>query len=108
MSPGPAPADIDAAAFSAAYQTLAGFPPGPRAVLAYDAAHVLLKAIETAMLPHNTPPTRTAVSAAIADGQHRGLTGLIAFDTLGQRLNPPIWVYRIGAEQYPGQLITAP
>jgi branched-chain amino acid transport system substrate-binding protein len=108
VSPGPAPADIDAAAFSATYQALAGFPPGPRAVLAYDAAHVLLKAIETAMLTHNAPPARTAVSAAIAGVQHHGLTGPISFDAQGQRLNPPVWVYRIGDEQYPGQLLAAP
>jgi branched-chain amino acid transport system substrate-binding protein len=106
VSPGPDPAQLDeAASFVEAYQALAGFPPGPRAVLAYDATQVLLEAIEQS-LTHQPPPARAAVSAAIGTVQWPGVSGAIAFDQHGGRVNAPIWVYQIAHETYPGVLLS--
>jgi branched-chain amino acid transport system substrate-binding protein len=102
ISPGPAPQEIDAKAFIEAYQALAGFPPGPRAVLAYDAANVLLDAIEQAILTHNRRPTRSEVSAVITKIKRQGLTGTITFNQQGQRIDAPMWVYQISEKEYPG------
>jgi ABC-type branched-subunit amino acid transport system substrate-binding protein len=102
VSPGPAPQDVDAEAFTAAYQALAGFPPGPRAVLAYDAANVLLDSIERAMLKTNRRPTRLEVSAVITSIERQGLSGTIAFDRQGRRIDAPVWTYQISKEEYPG------
>ncbi len=105
VSPGPAPTDVDADAFIEAYQALAGFPPGPRAVLTYDATYVLLDAIEQALQQSDSVPTRAEVSEIIKNIHRHGLSGEIVFDTQGQRLDAPVWVYQIFNEEYPGKLI---
>lgn len=102
VSPGPDPQQaVDTETFVQKYTDLAGFPPGPRAVLAYDAANVLLDAIAAA-ISSGYPLTRSEVSAVVGQVQRRGLSGRIAFDTLGQRVDAPVWVYQIVEEQYPG------
>ncbi len=106
VSPGPDPGDVAGTeAFVEAYQTLAGFPPGPRAVLAYDATNVLLDAIEQAILTGHDQPTRSEVSAVITHIRRRGLSGDITFQAQGQRVNAPVWVYQISEEKYPGVLL---
>jgi branched-chain amino acid transport system substrate-binding protein len=107
VSPGPDPADSnEMTKFVEAYQSMAGFPPGPRAVLAYDAANVLLDAIEQAFCEQGRQPTRAEISAVINKIERRGLSGKIVFDTRGQRVNAPIWVYQISDEgRYPGALV---
>jgi branched-chain amino acid transport system substrate-binding protein len=107
VSPGPDPADVDEMAdFMEAYQSIAGFPPGPRAVLAYDATHILLDAIEQAFNQQGRQPTRAEVSAVINTIERQGLSGQILFDTRGQRVNAPIWLYQISEEgRYPGVLV---
>jgi ABC-type branched-subunit amino acid transport system substrate-binding protein len=106
VSPGPDAGDLAGTDdFIEAYQALAGFPPGPRAVLAYDATNILLDAIEQGMLKRNRQPIRSNVSAIINNIQRRGISGDIAFDAQGQRVNAPVWVYRIADEEYPGVLI---
>ncbi|MEW5959671.1 MAG: ABC transporter substrate-binding protein [Chloroflexota bacterium] len=105
VSPAPAPQDVGAATFVDAYQTLAGFPPGPRAVLAYDATHVLLDAIEQAIINHDRLPSRAEVSAIIGSIKREGLSGELAFDQQGRREDAPVWVYQISNQEYPGTLI---
>jgi branched-chain amino acid transport system substrate-binding protein len=115
VSPGPAATDVQAdQAFIAAYQAVAGFPPGPRAVLAYDATNVLLDSIEQAMIMRNfiiidewypNRPGRAEVSAVISSVQHQGITGQIRFDRQGRRLDAPVWVYQITEMDYPGTLL---
>jgi branched-chain amino acid transport system substrate-binding protein len=101
-SPGPDPQHVpQAVPFVKAYQDLAGFPPGPRAVLAYEAAQILLDGIEQ-VLRINDDPTRAEVGAVIAKVQRSGLTGDIAFDSRGQRVAAPVWIYEITNETYPG------
>jgi branched-chain amino acid transport system substrate-binding protein len=106
VSPGPDPRQVNEAdSFVAAYQALAGFPPGPRALLAYDATQVLLEAIKQS-LSDNPMPVRPQVGAALATVQHQGLSGLIAFDRLGRRVAAPVWIYQITDNTYPGALVT--
>ncbi len=107
VSPGPDPADlVGAGDFIQAYQTLAGFPPGPRAALAYDAANVLLEAIALAMDETPRPPPRAQVSQALSGVEHEGLSGVIRFDDRGRRVGAPVWVYKISGEgRYPGVLV---
>lgn len=106
VSPGPDPRQVNEAdSFVAAYQALAGFPPGPRALLAYDAAKVLLEAIKQSM-SDNHILVRAKVGATLATVQHQGLSGSIAFDRLGRRVAAPVWIYQITDNTYPGALVT--
>jgi ABC-type branched-subunit amino acid transport system substrate-binding protein len=105
VSPAPAPRDVEATAFIEAYQNLAGFPPGPRAVLAYDATHVLLDSIEQAIIKYNRRPGRSEVSALINRVERAGISGSIVFDEQGQRIEAPVWVYQISNQEYPGILL---
>ena len=107
VSPGPNPADVPLTEdFIATYQGLAGFPPGPRAVLAYDATQVLLDAIEQTIQETGRQPTRSGVQGRIGAVRRQGLSGEIAFDERGRRVDAPIWLYEIVEGQYPGKLLT--
>jgi branched-chain amino acid transport system substrate-binding protein len=92
----PAPAGRDAQA--------GGHPDlGPRAVAAYDATQVLLDAMDAASR-RDGQITRQGVIAALATVRHQGLTGDIAFDAGGRRVDAPLWLYQIVGASYPGQL----
>jgi branched-chain amino acid transport system substrate-binding protein len=82
--------------FVAGYEALAGQPPGPQAILAYDATGVLLEAIARAIVAEGKP-SRVAVTAQLAEIHFEGLTGPIAFDARGDRLDPTIYVHRVEA-----------
>jgi len=84
------------------YRELAGTDPGPRAALAYDAAHLLLAALEKAM-ENDGRPTREGVLAALRAETYQGLTGSIAFDETGEQIDPPIQVYMIDESGCPGK-----
>jgi len=110
VSPGPAAANLPGdSAFAQAYQAAAGYPPSPRAILAYDAAQVLLNSIEQTMNLnqkwYNYAPSRIEISHMLGQSAWPGLTGLISFDAAGRRVNAPVWVYKIAEVRYPGSLI---
>jgi len=110
VSPGPGTADVQAdEAFVEAYQSLAGLPPSPRAILAYDATNVLLDSIEQAMITNiqwiSGHPGRDEISEGINHVQRQGITGQIRFDTNGRRIDAPIWLYEISNSSYPGTLV---
>lgn len=110
VSPGPAAAQLPAeSAFVEAYQALSGLPPGPRAVLAYEATNVLLDSIERAIMNegglYNQPPSRQTIRDQLALIRRSGLTGPVEFSSDGQRLNAPVWIYQISETSYPGTLI---
>jgi ABC-type branched-subunit amino acid transport system substrate-binding protein len=110
VSPGPGAGQLAAEApFVEAYQKLSGLPPSPRAVLAYEATNVLLDSIEQAIINESgwqrQPPSRQAISQQITGIQRSGITGKIAFNSHGQRLNAPVWIYQISDISYPGILI---
>lgn len=101
----PAPADLAADEFITDYQALAGFPPGPYGAWAYDAACALLTALDRAIRADGRP-TRAGVTAQLAAlTDFQGLNGIIAFDRLGNRLNAPLYIYRIEGNTYPGRLV---
>lgn len=82
--------------FVAGYQALAGQPPGPQAILAYDATGVLLEAISRAIVAEGEP-SRVAVIAQLAEVHSEGLTGSIAFDARGDRLDSVVYIHRVEA-----------
>lgn len=101
----PAPADLAADEFITDYQALAGFPPGPYGAWAYDSACALLTALDRAIRA-DSRPTRAGVTAQLtALTDYQGLNGVIAFDQVGNRLNAPLYIYRIEENLYPGRLI---
>jgi branched-chain amino acid transport system substrate-binding protein len=79
---------------------------GPRAVLAYDAAQVLLDAIELA-IRRDGHPSRQGVLETLPQVQRQGLTGNIAFDETGRRRDAPVWLYKIVDREYPGQVLSS-
>jgi branched-chain amino acid transport system substrate-binding protein len=90
--------------FIEGYLGLSGGPPGPYAALAYDAATLLLDAIERSVV-EQAKPTREGIIKAITGVEARdGLTGPISFDEQGQALARQVYVYEIVGGQYPGQL----
>ena len=110
VSPGPDIADAtNPAGFAETYQAMAGFPPGPRAILAYDATHFLLDSIDKTMKLdkkwYNKAPQRPIVGQNITATERQGLTGYIAVNEQGRRLNAPMWLYQISEMSYPGTLI---
>jgi ABC-type branched-subunit amino acid transport system substrate-binding protein len=80
---------------------------GPRAVLAYDATHVLLDAIELA-IQEDGYPSRQGVKTTLPRVQRRGLTGDIVFDAAGRRVDAPVWLYNIVDKSYPGRVLVSP
>ncbi len=99
----PAPSGADLPSDSGEHQTFLTLLP-PRAVLAYDATHVLLTAIERNIAQEGRP-SRKGIIATLPRVQAEGLTGTIAFDANGRRLHPLVWLYRIEDDRYPGVLI---
>jgi len=86
----------EATAFVASYEALAGQSSGPQAVLAYDATGVLLEAIARAIVAESKPG-REALTAQLAKIYFEGLTGPVAFDAQGDRLDPLIYIHRVEA-----------
>lgn len=104
VSPAPAGRDVTRAEGDSDFD-LEGL--GPRAVLAYDATHVLLDAIELAVREDGRP-SRRGVVATLPRVQRAGLTGVIAFDAAGRRVDAPVWLYQIVDRNYPGQRVVLP
>jgi ABC-type branched-subunit amino acid transport system substrate-binding protein len=104
VSPAPAGQDVP---HIEGHSTVDGKGLAPRAVLAYDATHVLLDAIELA-IREDGYPSRRGVAAALPKVRRCGLTGDIAFDAVGRRVDAPVWLYSIEDMQYPGQVLQSP
>jgi ABC-type branched-subunit amino acid transport system substrate-binding protein len=80
---------------------------GPRGVLAYDATNVLLDAIELA-IQEDGYPSRQGVKLALPKVRRHGLTGEIAFDAAGRRIDASVWLYNIVNKNYPGRMLSTP
>jgi ABC-type branched-subunit amino acid transport system substrate-binding protein len=78
---------------------------GPRGVLAYDATNVLLDAIERAV-QENGYPSRQGVIVTLPEVRRHGLTGEIAFDAMGRRVDAFVWLYNIADKSYPGRMLS--
>ena len=95
--------------FVAAYRAVSYHvpPPGPLALPAYEAAWVLLEALERDIAAHGAP-TRKGVGAALAATQREGLLGTIAFDVERNWNDAPLYWYRISAEGIARLAVTRP
>jgi len=81
--------------FVTGYQSLAGRLPGPQAIMAYDAARVLLEALARAIESQGRP-VRGAVVAELSTLQnYPGLIGPITFDDKGDLVDPETYIYRV-------------
>ncbi len=89
--------------FVEGYRALAGKPPGPYALLAYDAAQVLLDAL-AADIRRDAKPSRQGTADALNTVQRDGLSGRVAFDGKGEWPDAPVYLYRISQ----GNLYMAP
>lgn len=90
--------------FLRSYKAVYGAP-GPYSIYAYDAANVMLRAIETAKTTEGT-----AVSKAIHEMKHAGAVGDLQWDEKGDVLRSPyvVWITKNGTfEEYwkPGETI---
>jgi branched-chain amino acid transport system substrate-binding protein len=103
----PAPAGANAMPGRDATPALETANLGPRAVAAYDATQVLLDAMELAV-GRDGYPSRQGILAALPQVERRGLTGTIAFDVAGRRVDAPAWLYNITHNEYPGHLLASP
>jgi len=91
-------------AFLADYRALAGYDPGPRATLAYEATNLLLEAIARAANGPSRPPSRSAVWDQLAGGfQHEGLLGRLTFQADGETTGWPVVIYGVEAGSYAGR-----
>jgi ABC-type branched-subunit amino acid transport system substrate-binding protein len=93
LSAGPDVAALPAD-FVAAYQELAGAPPSPQAVLAYDATNLLLDAMARAGASGAKLDRRAvldALAALGAAGWH-GLSGPVAWQSAGCPAPEPCWL----------------
>jgi ABC-type branched-subunit amino acid transport system substrate-binding protein len=104
VSPAPAGANTVRRGASSSTSEIAGL--GPRAVAAYDATQVLLDAMELD-IRQDGYPSREGVVAALPQVHRQGLTGTIAFDVTGRRVDAPAWLYNIAHNEYPGQLLVS-
>jgi branched-chain amino acid transport system substrate-binding protein len=90
--------------FAAAYEGTWGGPPGPYAALYYDAANLLLDALERCITGEGRP-SREGVMAALSETEdYQGVTGPISFDEDGQALGVEVYVFQIVDAHYPGEL----
>ncbi len=106
VSPAPAGHDLSRAEHNSAH---AGDGLGPRGVLAYDATNVLLDAIDLA-IQRDGYPSRQGIITTLPKVRRHGLTGDIAFDVTGRRIDAPVWLYKIVnsypvEKSYPGRVL---
>jgi len=85
---------VEEGGFVADYQVLSGRLPGPQAVLAYDAACVLLEALTRAIESRGEPARDAVVAELNALKNYPGLIGSITFDDNGDLVDPQTYVYR--------------
>jgi branched-chain amino acid transport system substrate-binding protein len=79
---GPVTVYPEAKQFADEFQKKFGKKPEPFSAQAYDSTAILLKAIEVAS-EGGKAPTREAVSAAVRNVKHKGVTGTVEFDPKG-------------------------
>jgi len=96
VSPAPAGHDLSQSEHNS---TQVGDGLGPRGVLAYDTTNVLLDAIDLA-IQKDGYPSRQGIITTLPEVRRHGLTGDIAFDVTGRRIDAPVWLYKI-VDSYP-------
>jgi branched-chain amino acid transport system substrate-binding protein len=94
---GPVTVYPQAKKFAEEYKQKYGKNPEPFAAQAYDATAILLQAIEAAAAGGKAP-SREAVSAAVRNVRHTGLTGLVEFDAKGDPKKALYFVLQVVSE----------
>jgi ABC-type branched-subunit amino acid transport system substrate-binding protein len=92
--PAPLPSDSTDPEFASRYRSISnGIEPGANAVLAYDAARLLLAAVADDIAAHGRP-TGTGVAQALEAAEFGGLSGPMGFDRDRDWSHVRIWVYQ--------------
>ncbi|MBI2155881.1 MAG: branched-chain amino acid ABC transporter substrate-binding protein [Candidatus Rokubacteria bacterium] len=94
---GPVSVYPQAKQFADEYKKKFGKNPEPFAAQAYDATAIGMKAVEAAVRGGKTP-TRDAVTAAIRDVKHTGITGAVEFDGKGDPKKALYFVLQVASE----------
>lgn len=94
---GPVTVYPQAKQFAEEYKKKFGKNPEPFSAQAYDATAILIKAIEAAARGGKTP-TRDAVTAAVRDVKHNGITGNIVFDEKGDPRKALYFVLQVASD----------
>jgi branched-chain amino acid transport system substrate-binding protein len=94
---GPVSVYPQAKQFAEEYKRKFGKNPEPFAAQAYDSTAILLKAIEAASKGGKTP-TRDAVTAAVRDVKHNGITGNVEFDAKGDPKKALYFVLQVASD----------
>jgi branched-chain amino acid transport system substrate-binding protein len=75
-------------------------------VYAYDAANVILNALEAAIKANGgKKPTREQVARAVREVKLDGLTGRIEFDSKGDRKLSDYYIVGMKEAKYPGEVL---
>jgi len=90
----PADADVLSQEFVRGYGALAGGPPGPQGILAYDATNLLLAAIERS-IAIDRRPTRQGVVKALPSVHVQGLSGDLQLDEQGHWPEAAVYRYTV-------------
>jgi branched-chain amino acid transport system substrate-binding protein len=94
---GPVSAFPKAKTFAEDYRKKFGKAPEPYAAESFDAATIMLKAIES-VVRGGQAPTREAVAAAIRKTKYSGITGDIEFDGKGDRKKASYFVLQVASD----------
>ena len=94
---GPVSVYPQAKQFAEEYKKKFGKNPEPFAAQAYDSTAILLKAIEAAA-KGGKAPSRDAVTAAVRDVRHGGITGSVEFDAKGDPKKALYFVLQVVSE----------
>ncbi|GIW34592.1 branched-chain amino acid ABC transporter substrate-binding protein [Meiothermus sp.] len=95
-----------AAAFAQRYKAKFGKDPEAYAVYAFDAANVILNALEAAIKANGgKKPTREQVARAVREVKLDGLTGRIEFDSKGDRKLSDYYIVGMKEAKYPGDVL---
>jgi branched-chain amino acid transport system substrate-binding protein len=94
---GPVSVYPQAKQFADEFKKKFGKNPEPFAAQAYDSAAIIIKALE-AVTKGGKAPTRDAVTAAIRDVRHTGITGSVEFDSKGDPKKALYFVLQVASE----------
>jgi branched-chain amino acid transport system substrate-binding protein len=94
---GPVSVYPQAKQFADEYKKKFGKNPEPFAAQAYDSAAIALKAVEAAA-KGGKAPTRDAVTAAVRDVKHTGITGAVEFDAKGDPKKALYFVLQVASD----------
>jgi branched-chain amino acid transport system substrate-binding protein len=94
---GPVSVYPQAKQFADEFKKKFGKNPEPFAAQAYDSAAIVIKALE-AVTKGGKAPTRDAVTAAIRDVRHTGITGSVEFDSKGDPKKALYFVLQVANE----------